>query len=105
MKVPVTLPVTIGVFALSVTGSPTYAGDSHSSQFSCYAYVHDQCFVHSRRPCDQEGYEWGLDNCDEMYERPTARRPAPPQGLALPTSTSPSLRAKIGPAGLATSRR
>lgn len=52
------------------------AGDDHWDRFSCYAYVHDQCFPSGETNCDSEGYNDALDECDGYY--PTSRIPRPP---------------------------
>ena len=56
--------------------------DDHWDQFSCYAYVHDQCYANGENNCSEDDYNWGLDECDGYYESTGATPLAIPQNLA-----------------------
>lgn len=70
-----------GVAVLIGPASSASANSDHWDKFSCYAYVHAQCYGNGQEPCSSEGYEWGLNECDNYYPSFKGERPSVPMGL------------------------
>lgn len=61
-------------FTLAATAALTFAAQANSDhwdKFSCYAYVHAQCYNNGAENCSDEGYAWGLNECDGYYPSTT----------------------------------
>ena len=71
------------------------ANSDHWDKFSCYAYVHDQCYGEGSEGCDPEGHEWGLNECDKYYPDGRAVRPQATFGVAPSKKTTLQIRKKI----------
>jgi hypothetical protein len=56
----------------------------HWDKFSCYAYVHDQCYANGQNNCSPADYDWGLDQCDQYYPA-VVKRPGMPKNLTQRT--------------------
>ena len=84
-RVPTRLhALAILVTAAVLTGSSVPASaDEHSDRFSCYAYVHDQCFQNGQDGCGDDVYQDFLDECDRYY--PSGRNTG---GLVTPGGSS-----------------
>ena len=74
---------TISGFVLAL-GFAGVAKADHNSRFSCYAYVHDQCYGENSANCSQDEYEWGLNECDGYYPSSKPIR-KPTFGVLAPT--------------------
>lgn len=70
-----------GAAVLIGLASSASANSDHWDKFSCYAYVHDQCYGNGQEPCSSEGYEWGLNECDAYY--PSLQGTPPSAALGL----------------------
>lgn len=80
----VTLPLTASAAALD-----------HWDRFSCYAYVHGQCYTGNEdHACTEESYNEALDECDGYYPSAAIKRPAAPKNLTI-RSDKPGIRAVI----------
>jgi hypothetical protein len=69
------------IAALPLLTSSVFAANDHWDKFSCYAWVHDQCYANNQNNCSGEDYNWGLDQCDGYYPSAAIKRPDQPQGL------------------------
>lgn len=79
---PVKLIQALGSAAVLISFvSSASANSDHWDKFSCYAYVHAQCYGDGQEPCSSEGYEWGLNECDGYYPSFQGERPSAPLGL------------------------
>ncbi len=80
-------------FATAAAGLATPAvADDHNDVFSCYAYVHEQCFPGGKDAGCGDAYGEALDECDGYYEE-TGRRPAPAASFTV--KPDPQLKARI----------
>lgn len=75
-----------GAVLAASLGAPASANDDHWDKFSCYAYVHDQCYANGENNCSSDDYNWGLDQCDGYY--PSAQIVKPKGKLGLATKKS-----------------
>ncbi|MFZ2100619.1 MAG: hypothetical protein WAU86_08650 [Oricola sp.] len=85
-----------GVVMTVGMGVSARAAVDHWDRFSCYAYVHDQCYGNGQNNCSSEDYNWGLDQCDGYYPASVGvKRPVGPKNLVAPTK-SRQTRAILG---------
>jgi hypothetical protein len=87
--------ITLVAFAITAAGPLTAqaAGLDHNDTFSCYVYVHEQCYPGGgQSQCDPGDYEDALDECDGYYDD-AARRPAKPASFAA--KTNPQVMTRI----------
>jgi hypothetical protein len=81
------------VFAFSCFASPAGAASDHTDVFSCYAYVHEQCFPGGKDAgCGQGAYNDALDECDGYYEE-SGKRPTPAASFAV--RLNPQVKTRI----------
>ena len=90
-----TSKLTVVAFAIATAGlvPAAAAGLDHNDTFSCYAYVHEQCYPGGGdSQCGPGDYEDALDECDGYYEE-SGRRPAKPASFAA--KTNPQVMSRI----------
>ncbi|QKV18032.1 hypothetical protein [Oricola thermophila] len=79
--------MTLGSISLTAAMAASASANSdHWDRFSCYAYVHDQCYGNGADNCDREGYDWALDQCDGYY--PSSAGVKRPKGARTFTATT-----------------
>lgn len=85
----------LGSVALSAAmGASASANSDHWDKFSCYAYVHDQCYANGENNCSSEDYNWGLGECDGYY--PSSAGVKRPKGSkTFAATTNLQTKAKI----------
>lgn len=72
-------------FAAPLALADSHDPTSHGTQIECYASITNQC--NSTGGCSEEDYNWGLDQCDAIYEqaRPVS---VPPNNFKATTPTT-----------------
>ena len=81
--------------ALVIVGvvSPALADiTEHDTLPACYASITLQC--NQNGGCSEEDYNWGLDQCDEIYDNQASIKPQRPMGMKAKKS-SRRFRAKL----------
>jgi hypothetical protein len=82
-----------GATMVAAFASSASAASDHNDVFSCYAYVHEQCFPGGKDAgCGEDGYNDSLDECDGYYDQKGKR---PTLATSFTARTNPQLRTTI----------
>jgi len=84
--------ITSAAGAMMLIGIATPASAQHDDLFSCYAFVHEQCFPGGKDGGCGGAYDDALDECDRYYGN-TGKRPTPPTSLSA--KPNPQVQTKI----------